>query len=214
MIAIRKFPSGPFATNTYIVSCPNTKEAVIIDPAPDSTKPTVAYISRESLNPTKILLTHSHWDHIADIASLKQSYPIPVFVHPLDAPNLKKPGSDGLPLLFPIEGLATYQTIEDREIIPFGEVKLEVIHTPGHSPGGVSFWCEEEGVLFSGDTLFRGTIGNLSFPTCDANAMWDSLKKLSKLDPKTKVYPGHGPPTTIGDEHWLSQAQHYFGESL
>lgn len=211
---LRKFPSGPFATNTYIVVCPETNQAAIIDAPPESFKPTAGYLARTEAKPAKILLTHSHWDHIADAAALKQHYMIPLYVHPLDAPNLISPGADGLPSTFSIEPIQPDGFFDEGDIIEVGSLRFEVIHTPGHTPGGVCFWCEKEGALFSGDTLFRSTIGNLSFPTCEPEKMWVSLKKLSQLPPETKVYPGHGPPTTIGNEPWLINAKHYFGEML
>ncbi len=87
---------------------------------------------------------------------------------------------------------------------------IKVIHTPGHSPGGVCFYLPSEKILFSGDTLFRGTIGNLSLPTARPDLMWDSLKKLAALPPETKVYPGHGGPTTISAEKWIAHAKGKF----
>ncbi|MFN4173726.1 MAG: MBL fold metallo-hydrolase, partial [Parachlamydiaceae bacterium] len=86
-----------------------------------------------------------------------------------------------------------------------------VIDLPGHTPGGVGFYDPKRGLLFSGDTLFQNTIGNLSFPTARPELMWKSLKKLAKLPPETIVMPGHGPSTTIAKERWLDKAEDYFG---
>lgn len=211
---IEVFPSGPFVTNAYVVTCPNTRETAIIDPAPDSTAEIIPYLEENSLIPTKILLTHSHWDHIADIPKLKEIYPnLKIFIHSLDTPNLEKPGSDRLPLLKLMQtGVKPDVLIKEGDRIKVGDLEFEVIHTPGHTPGGVCFYSSEYNTLFSGDTLFRGTIGNISFPTSQPDLMWPSLAKLAKLPPNTIVHPGHGPGTTIGTEHWLPHAKEMFGD--
>jgi glyoxylase-like metal-dependent hydrolase (beta-lactamase superfamily II) len=100
--------------------------------------------------------------------------------------------------------------LEDGQVLAVGEFQIEVIHTPGHTPGGVCFYLKEQKILFSGDTLFQGTIGNLSFPTARPARMWDSLKRLAALPKETRVYPGHGDPTTIGKEQWIANAEDRF----
>ena len=213
-MTIQRFPSGPFETNAYVVSCPITKKAAIIDPAPESFEAITAYLSQHQLTPDKILLTHSHWDHIADVAALKKHYSIPVFVHPEDAPNLEQPGSDGLPYWIALEGVKPDGFLMEQNQITIGDLTFNIIHTPGHTPGGICLYDKEQGILFSGDTLFRGSIGNLSFPTSKPDLMWGSLEKLAKLPPETIVYPGHGPSTTIAKESWLPQAKQIFGKNL
>lgn len=208
---IRTFPSGPFATNAYAVACPVTKRVAIVDPAPGCQGPIEAFIQDHHLIPDKILITHSHWDHIADAAALKEKYNIPLYVHPEDAQNLERPGSDGLPFRMNIPSTHPDHLLTEGEVIHVGDISFEVIETPGHSPGGVCFYCKEEGILFSGDTLFKGTFGNTSFPTARPRQMWESLKKLSKLPAETTVYPGHGLRTTIGAEPWLANAEETFG---
>ncbi len=158
-----------------------------------------------------LLLTHSHWDHTADMAFLKKKLRVPLFVHKLDAPNLGAPGSDGLPLLTDIVPVEPDHFLEDGQQISVGKLKLEVLHTPGHSPGGVCFYLPEENTLISGDTLFQGTIGRLDFPNSSPERMWESLDKLAQLPSETRVIPGHGEETTIGKEDWLSNAKAYFG---
>jgi glyoxylase-like metal-dependent hydrolase (beta-lactamase superfamily II) len=90
-------------------------------------------------------------------------------------------------------------------------LQIEVIHTPGHSPGGVCYLIEKEHVMISGDTLFKGSIGRLDFPSSDAEKMWSSLERLSRLAPETKVFPGHGESTTLARENWLKNAKNIFG---
>jgi hydroxyacylglutathione hydrolase len=207
---IKAFPSGPFETNAYVASSPEFHQAIIIDPAPSSAAVINEYLTSQQLKPNLIILTHSHWDHIADVAALKKRYQIPVWVHPLDAPNLLDPGTDGLPCWIDIEGVNPDRMLNAGDKIPLGEEEFIVIHTPGHSPGGICLYCQAQNVLFSGDTLFKGTIGNLSFPTSQPELMWDSLAKLAKLPPKTRVFPGHGPATRIEDEQWLSNPRRFF----
>lgn len=208
---IQSFPSGPFETNAYVVACAETHEAAILDPAPYSAAAVIAFIKEKQLKPRFLILTHSHWDHIADAVSLKATFHTPIYVHPLDEPNLKSPGADQLPYWIPIEGVLADKFLNEGDTVVLGKVKFEVIHTPGHTPGGICLWCREEGILFSGDTLFQGSFGNISFPTSDPQAMWESLAKLAKLPSDTIVYPGHGSPTLIGKESWLSHAKQYFG---
>lgn len=208
---IQTFPSGPLSTNAYIAACTNTHAAVIIDPAPDSAEPICAYLKAHALNCQAILLTHSHWDHIADVAVLKKTLNVPVYIHSFDAPNLENPGADGLPCHFPITGVKADVFYDENSSIPLGELNFQVFHTPGHSAGSVCLYEPNQKILFSGDTLFKGSIGNISFPTSQPKLMWASLDKLADLPPITKVYPGHGSPTSIGKESWLSDAQKHFG---
>lgn len=210
-MTIAVFPSGPFETNAYVLHCPDTKTACIIDPAPDSLRAIQTYIEAHGLKPEKLLLTHSHWDHIADAAPIINIYGLKTYIHPLDAPNLEHPGSDGLPCWVSFKGVKPDVLLKEGDSIEAGHITLKVIHTPGHSPGGVCFYDSKNALLLSGDTLFKGTIGNLSFPTAQPDLMWPSLKKLAKLPPETKVFPGHGPATTIGQEGWLENAEQLFG---
>lgn len=205
---IEPFPSGPFETNAYVVACERTHVAAIIDPAPGSADAIMAFLQEKKLTPKLILLTHSHWDHIADASRFQ----LPIWVHEADAPNVRLPGSDGLPLFFSIKGVEPTSFLQEGQVIELGDLRLKVLHTPGHSPGGVCFYEEARGVLLSGDTLFKGTIGNLSFPTSNPEAMWTSLDKLARLPPKTRVFPGHGPVTSVGAESWLSRARELFSE--
>lgn len=209
---IKVFPSGPFDTNAYVVSDPTSLQAVIIDPAPESFNPVNAYILQNHLIPEKILVTHSHWDHIADIAKLKKYYKIPVYVHPFDAYNIENPGSDRIPCWIQIEAVKPEYLVKEGDKISIGSSNFEVIETPGHTPGGICFYNRAENLLFSGDTLFKGTIGNISFPTARPHLMWDSLAKLAKLPPHTRVFPGHGQETSIGAEKWLERAEELFGD--
>lgn len=205
------FCSGPALTNCILIGCPKTREAAIVDAPFDSSDQLLDEIASLKLTVKMILLTHSHWDHIGEVKFLKKKLKVPVYIHEDDAENLKIPGTDGLPLFQEVKGVTPDHFLKDGEKISIGQLKAEVIHTPGHSPGGVCFYFPEEGVLIAGDTLFKGTIGNLSFPTSDPDKMWDSLERLSKLPKETRVISGHGEETQIGREKWLSNAREYFG---
>jgi hydroxyacylglutathione hydrolase len=209
---IKSWTGGPFATNSYIIA---DKEGIgaIIDPTFDSLKPLSTIAAQHKIKIVAIYLTHSHHDHIADVASLKKMYSCPVFIHELDSPNLIRPGADGLRLPLPIEGAHPDYLWEENKEYHCGELAFEVIHTPGHSPGGVCLYFKKEAVLISGDTLFKGTIGRLDLPGSSSEDMFASLKKLEKLPEDVKVYPGHGSSTTIKEEKkWLSKASLLYGD--
>ncbi len=207
------FSAGPFDTNTILIGCSKTKKAVLIDVPFESTDRMLGLIKEHGLTLEKIILTHSHWDHIAEISPLmsKLKTKVPVYVHEEDRENLEKPGSDRLPYPpFSIECVKPDGFLTDGQIISVGTLELQVMHTPGHSPGSVCFYLKKEKILITGDTLFRGTIGNLNFPTARPARMWPSLKKIAQLPADTVVIPGHGGRTTIGEESWISDAEGRF----
>ncbi|MBI2743023.1 MAG: MBL fold metallo-hydrolase [Chlamydiales bacterium] len=205
------FSAGPLDTNTLLIGCSETHKGAVID-VPFASAHTLVKRARElSLTVEKILLTHSHWDHIGEVALLKSELKAPVYIHEEDRGNLEKPGSDQLPMMFPMQGVVPDGLLTDGQVIMVGKLEIHVIHTPGHTPGSVCFYLPKEAVLISGDTLFRGSIGNLSFPTSSAKRMWPSLKKLAALPLETRVYPGHGESTTIRAESWLEDAEKKFG---
>lgn len=210
LIILEVFCSGPAYTNTILIGCPKTRSAAIIDAPFDSADLLVQRAGELGLKVEMILLTHSHWDHIANAAELKRRLDVPVYIHAKDAPNLLVPGSDRLPMIRAVEGVKADHFFKDGERLKVGELEIEVLHTPGHSPGCVCFYLPKEGVLISGDTLFKGSFGNISFPTSEPEKMWDSLERLSKLPASTRVFPGHGEETTIGDEQWLTHARIHF----
>lgn len=201
---IEIFSSGPLETNVILIGCPKNQLAAIID-APIGCKASIdAALKKHHLSPKMLLLTHSHWDHFGEASLLKESLNIPIYVHNEDKDNLLHPGSDGLPLLIPISSVQPDVFVVDQQKIKVGMIEIEVLHTPGHTPGGVCYWIEKEKLLISGDTLFRRTIGNLSFPTARPQKMFQSLKRLAQLPLDTVVIPGHGDNTTIGEEQWIA----------
>jgi len=200
---IQLFPSGPLNTNCIVLESKTNNDAIIIDPAPNSYRLVSEHC--QNLNIKYILITHSHWDHIADAYLWKGIAPIAV--HSLDRKNLLQPGSDGVPtILKDIQGVEADMLLYDGQRIAFTGFSLEIIHTPGHSPGSVCFYIPEAAVLISGDTLFAGSMGRVSFPGSSPKSMVKSLKKLGTLPPDTKVIPGHGSSTTILNESWIKNS--------
>ena len=193
-----KFPSGPLRTNAILIG--DGSSGAVIDPAMGSTDKILKQAAKHNLNIEKILLTHSHWDHIVDVKRLKEETGALLYVHPLDAKNIEMPGTDGLPIVLPIEGAHPDRFLKEGEIIEVGSIKLEVICTPGHSPGSVCFYSRGENILFSGDTLFFRATGRLDLATGNPELFQESLEKLARLPPHTRVVPGHGPDTEIGQE--------------
>lgn len=189
----------PFASNCYILACTETGEAAVVDPGePD---PWIKQVLRaENLTPKLIILTHGHVDHIGGVQWVQSFTDAPVLIHPDDAPMLSDPERNGS-LFFgpPVTAPGPDRYLSEAEPVTLGKLSLQVIHTPGHSPGGVSLYTP--GHLIAGDTLFAGSIGRTDLPGGDYATLIRSIReKLFVLPPETVVYPGHMGTTTIGDE--------------
>jgi hydroxyacylglutathione hydrolase len=198
---ILTFALGPLKTNLYIVICKKTNEAVIIDPGQNAFEIVKEQLKLHGAKAKAIWLTHSHFDHIVDVSKIKEDFSIPIYIHKADKGNLEVPGSDLIPLYVPLfEGAFADYFIKEEQELKVGSFSFKVIHTPGHSEGGVCFYCKDQKILFSGDTLFKGAIGILNLPTSDPLKMKESLAKLFALPEDTMVYPGHGKTTTIKQE--------------
>ncbi|MBS1261312.1 MAG: hypothetical protein MAG453_00633 [Calditrichaeota bacterium] len=190
---------GDLETNGYLVR--DGDHAVVIDPGAEPER-FVAGLEQWRCEPAAILLTHGHGDHIGAVAEMRERYPdAPVICHPADAPMLTDPELNlGLHFAVPLSVGAPDRLIEDGDTVAFGALKLRVIHIPGHTPGHVVF-LHDGGHVFAGDTLFAGSIGRWDFPGGDGRALIDGIReKLLPLPDDTRVYPGHGPATTIGVE--------------
>ena len=212
---LKILPSGPLSTNAYVIVCAKTGNAAIIDPAPQSFVAIKEFITNYDLKADKILLTHTHWDHIAEVGKLKEFYTIPIYVHALDAPNLQQPGVDGLPVWLEIPPVQPDVLLAEGMQVGVGELKFDVIHTPGHSPGGVCFYEADRHLLFSGDTLFQGTMGKISLPTGEPAKMWPSLARLAKLPRKPGFFLVMGRKRQLGKKPFGSTMQKsYFQISI
>ncbi|NLD22330.1 MAG: MBL fold metallo-hydrolase [Bacteroidales bacterium] len=188
----------------YIVSDKNSK-CVIIDPGcyTDSEKSRVEeYISKEGLLPEAIFLTHAHFDHVFALNYFAKKWNIPVYMHQNDFPllDLAEAYCRVFNYQFDKPVNLRYIFVEDSQAINIGDLKFVVLHTPGHSSGGVCYMEEKEKLLFTGDTLFCGSVGRSDFEGSNPVSLEKSLARLSQLDGDLKVYPGHGVSTTIRQE--------------
>ena len=190
---------GFLQTNCYIVVDDQTQKGVVIDPA-DEGDYIVQFIREHHWEVNQILLTHGHFDHVGGIDPIKKELGAKIWIHEKDALMLEDPGKN---LSFLMEGGGLFQRadgfLEEGRSIVFGTGKLDIIHTPGHTPGGVSFIGDH--FVFAGDTLFRNSVGRTDFPYSSGTQLVESIqKKLFALSDDFTVYPGHGPETTIGRE--------------
>lgn len=193
---------GPVATNVHVLADPRSREAIAIDTA----TPSLAWIADElaarGWTLKLIVSTHGHWDHIGDNAAVAAHTGAQIAVHPLDRDRLEHPQ----PLYAPFEIPPSVPAVElaEGDAIRFGAIRLRVLHTPGHTEGSVCLVAEDEGLLYSGDTLFAAGWGRVDLPGGDPEAMVESIARLSGLDDRTAVFPGHGAATTIGRERaWM-----------
>lgn len=194
---LRKLVVGELMTNCYIVGSETTKEGIVIDPADDAGQILKA-IKAAGLTVKYLVLTHGHPDHFAALAELKKDTGAQVLIHRQDAEILEMPPIVFFGATFPQPPPADRQ-LADGDTIELGDLKLKVIHTPGHTPGSICLLAD--GVLFSGDTLFNYGIGRSDLPGGSYEKLMDSLhNKVLTLPDKTMVYSGHGAETTIGDE--------------
>ncbi len=205
MLVIKKFTVNPLMENCYVVS-DDTKECVIIDCGAytDGEKNAIKeYISDNGLKPVHLLMTHGHIDHCIGNAFIYKEYGLKPEVHLNEQPMIEILPTQselifGTPLAEELPPIGKYFT--DKDTITFGNHSFEIIETPGHTPGGVFFHCKEEKVTFSGDTLFRGSIGRTDFTGGSMFRIIQSLRMICQLDDDIKVCPGHGSETTIGHE--------------
>jgi hydroxyacylglutathione hydrolase len=198
--------SQPFAENTYVVWLPGRTDCVVIDPGLEP-ELILDFLRQEGLRVASLLCTHGHADHIAGNEALKAAYPdAPLVIGAGDSPLLTD-AMQNLSALFgpPLVSPPADRTVSEGEVIEAAGLSLEVLDVPGHSPGHVAFlWRDGSGGphrVFSGDVLFRGSIGRYDFPGSSGPVLFESIRqKLFSLPSDTVVYPGHGPVTTVGHE--------------
>lgn len=199
-LIVKRLPVGLILTNCYIVGCEETKEGAIIDPGGDA-ELILAAVEELGLTIKYVINTHGHFDHTLANKEVVEATGAKLAIHRADASLLKMGGgaawfgfradANPSPDLF----------LEKGDVVILGKVKLKVLHTPGHSPGSISLYNEEEGMIFDGDVLFKMGIGRTDLPGGDYHTLIETIKnKLLTLPDETTVYSGHGPPTTIGQE--------------
>ncbi len=205
---IDTFVLGEYETNCFILrESGASKNCLVVDIGLKSGS-LIDFLIRKKLNPVAVVLTHGHIDHIAGVTELRSEFPdAKVYIHKLDSENLTEADSN----LSIMTGAAFTTTpadliVEDKDEIDEAGVKLEVLHTPGHTPGGICLYSADEGIVFTDDALFADSVGRTDFPGGSMEQLINSIRrKLLTLPDDTIVYPGHGPATTIAREKAQNQ---------
>jgi len=199
---IKKLVVGFLGTNCYIVGCEQTKKCFIVDPGAESSR-IIEEIKKEHLNPIYIINTHGHGDHIGANKNIKQEFgDLKILIHANDKDMLTD-ASKNLSADFAMNYVSPSAdlVLNGGEIIEVGSLKLEILFTPGHTPGGISIFIKKEKTVFTGDALFAGSVGRTDLPLSSGVDLIRAIKeKLMILDSDVVVYPGHGSDSTIGNE--------------
>ena len=189
----------------YVIA-DDSGDAIIIDPS-QGEREALRTIREHGLRVLEILNTHGHWDHVFDNARMKDETQARLAIHAADAYRLDpatRPRAAGAPVLAGAPKSVADDLIAEGPLTFLRDTELQALHTPGHTEGSTSFYVPGERVLFSGDVLFAGSVGRVDLPGSDARAMEQSLARIAALPADTRVFPGHGPATTIGAElRWL-----------
>ncbi len=200
---ITRFELGPFMTNAYVVGVPGSSDCWIID-APFEPEPIIAHIRKHNLTPAALLLTHAHVDHIAGATEIRRAFPgVPVMIHEAEKAWLGDPFLNlSAAMGENITGPEPTRLLHDGDELTLAHTRWRVVHTPGHSPGGIAFvHIGTPHFALTGDALFAGSIGRTDFPGCSFKQLAASIRaKLYTLPDDTNIHPGHGPSTTIGNE--------------
>jgi len=196
---LERIAVGVYAVNCYILSCENTKKTVIIDPGGDA-EDLIKYLNKNELDLSFILLTHAHGDHIGGIPGIRNEKNVPVLVHEMDSEMLQNKAKNLSNLIsgHPVE-VVSERLLKNGDVIELGELKLEIIHTPGHTLGSISIKVDD--MIFTGDTLFASSIGRTDLEGGSFEQIIKSIKeKLLVYEDNIHVLPGHGSSSTIGKE--------------
>lgn len=202
---IKSFECGPLYTYAYLVSDAIADEtgfasACVIDCSYGSAPLILREAAARRFKIEVILNTHGHFDHTADNDAIQKATGAPILIHQSDEWRLREPYKEGFLIPFHIAPTHASTYLNDGDIIRVGSLRFEVIYTPGHTQGSVCFYEARRKTLFSGDTLFKGTVGRWDFVDSDLGALMRSMKRLMTLPDAVTVYPGHGESTTIGIE--------------
>jgi hydroxyacylglutathione hydrolase len=193
---LEAFSDNPYATNCWLLAREGSDEALVVDPGFAGAR-VLALLEAASKRPVAVLATHGHYDHVGSAAAVCGT-DLPLYIHKDDEPALTDPAGWGAGFPQPVARPVEVRTISDGDLLEVAGLELEVIHTPGHTPGSVCF--RAEGLVFSGDLVFRGTVGRSDFPNSDPAAMERSLRRFLLLPDELAVHPGHLQSTTVGHE--------------
>jgi len=198
---VERLVVGPFQENCYIIGDEESGMSALIDPGDEATRIAFA-VERTGLAISQILVTHTHVDHVRAVAPLKDEYTCPVLMHQEAEARLRTLPQQALMMGIRFGKVpAVDRHVEDEELLEVGSLRLRSLYTPGHAPGHLAFYAEEEGIVFSGDALFAGSVGRVDLPGGDMELLMQSIaEKLLVLPDETRVLSGHGPETTIGQE--------------
>jgi hydroxyacylglutathione hydrolase len=199
-VKVERLPVGAFQANCYLLHDPATGQGCVIDPGAEGEQ-ILTRIAELGFAPRYVLLTHGHGDHIGAVPRVASALRCPVYIHPADAPMLTSPAANLSAFAgVPVAALVPHLTYDEGDELPLGDGTIRVLHTPGHSAGGVSLFVAPD-VLFSGDALFRGSIGRTDFPGGSYALLRKAIEdKILSLGDEVTVYPGHEEPTTVGRE--------------
>jgi len=198
-LIIEKLAVGPILTNCYVIGDERTHKGAVIDPGGDAEEILEA-IEALRLDVLYVIDTHAHFDHILANAEVLAATSAKLVLHAAEAPLLAQGGAAAMFGIPSPESPAADIYVQEGDKLEIGDITLQVLHTPGHTPGQISLYDEQTHVLFSGDLLFYQGIGRTDLPGGDYDAIVSSLERVLTLPEETLVYPGHGPETTIGDE--------------
>ena len=192
---------GPFQENCYVIGDQESRVGALIDPGDEAARIAMA-VEETGLDIGSIIVTHAHIDHVGAVAALTEEYACPVLMHAEAEPEL-----EGLPTQAMMMGIRFGKApkvdryVEDEEVVEVGDLRLRSLYTPGHAPGHLAFYLQDEGLVLSGDALFAGSVGRVDLPGGSMEVLMQSIEeRLLTLPNETVVCPGHGPRTTIGNE--------------
>ena len=199
-LMLRQAVLGPIQTNVYFVKNTETRELFMVDPAANAAR-IKEMILKMDAGPVAILLTHGHFDHIMAPEELRDYYHIPIYACRAEADMLRDPVKNMTEYYRVPASFDADRYLDDNDEFTCAGFRIQVMHTPGHTVGGCCYYLPEEKILFSGDTLFCGSVGRTDFPGGSMSQIITSLHRLiDNLPEETEVYPGHNSSTTIGDE--------------
>jgi glyoxylase-like metal-dependent hydrolase (beta-lactamase superfamily II) len=195
---------GPIATNLYVLGDEPSREAIAIDTATPCVDWITATLAERGWTLKLIVSTHRHWDHIGDNAAVADATGAKIAAHAADRHGLEHPNGSNAP--FPIPASVPAVDLAERSVIRFGEITLDVLHTPGHTEGSVCLLAHGERLLLTGDTLFAGGWGRTDLPGGSEDQIVESLARLSAMDDDLRVLPGHGSSSTLAlEKRWLDR---------